>query len=109
MQPILENAVEDIQSHTKGDIVIRIYSKDGSIYLEVEHNGVLSEEDKEKIARLLSEEEDTEKESSNNLGIRNVNQRLKIIYGEKSGLSINMNKESRILARIIISIEQERQ
>ncbi len=109
MQPILENAVEDIQSHTKGDIVIRIYKQDGSIYLEVEHNGILSEEDKAKIACLLSEEEDTDKESSNNLGIRNVNQRLKIIYGEKSGLSINMNKENRILARIIISIEQERQ
>ena len=31
------------------------------------------------------------------------------LYGEKSGLSINMNKENRILARIVISIEQERQ
>lgn len=110
MQPIIENAVEhDIQSRTKGEIIIRIYRLENELILEVEHDGVLTCEDSERIDRLLSDEKEQEQEISNNLGIRNVNQRLKIIYGENSGLTIKMNKPNRILTRIVITIEQERQ
>jgi len=57
----------------------------------------------------LSDENDRERDVSDNLGIRNVNQRLKIIYGENSGLTIKMNKPNRVLTRIVIVIEQEKQ
>jgi len=110
MQPIIENAVEhDIQSHVKGEIVIRIFREEQNLILEVEHDGVLTAEDTQQIEKLLSDESDMDQEIAHSLGIRNVNQRLKIIYGEKSGLTIKMNKENRILARIIIIIEQEKQ
>jgi len=110
MQPIIENAVEhDIQARTRGEIIIRIYREDDNLILEVEHDGVLTDEDSQRIEHLLSDETDNDQEAANSLGIRNVNQRLKIIYGEKSGLSIKMNKTNRILTRIIIVIEQEKQ
>ena len=110
MQPIIENAVEhDIQSRTRGEIIIRIYRQADDLILEVEHDGVLTDEDSHRIEHLLSDETLIDQEAANSLGIRNVNQRLKIIYGEKSGLSIKMNKTNRILTRIVIVIEQEKQ
>ena len=110
MQPIIENAVEhDIQSRTRGEIIIRIYRQADDLILEVEHDGVLTDQDSHRIEHLLSDETLLDQEAANSLGIRNVNQRLKIIYGEKSGLSIKMNKTNRILTRIVIVIEQEKQ
>ena len=110
MQPIIENAVEhDIASRTKGEIIIRIYRQENELVLEVEHDGVLTDEDNGRIKSLLADEKEPDQEVSNNLGIRNVNQRLKIIYGENSGLTIKMNKANRVLTRIVIVIEQEKQ
>ena len=56
--------------------------------MEIENNGGLSEEDERHIARLLSPDYDTQNEPSGNIGIANVNQRLRILYGPSCGLSI---------------------
>lgn len=110
MQPIIENAVEHgIQPQQKGEIQIRIFREDTKLIFEVENDGVMTEEDEKRIERLLSDDYDAANESSGNLGIRNVDQRLKIIYGENSGLSIKMNSKGRSVARIVIAIEQSKQ
>ncbi|HEX2985315.1 MAG TPA: histidine kinase [Caproiciproducens sp.] len=110
MQPIIENAVEHgIQPQQKGEILIRIFRENDCLIFEVENDGAMNSEDERRIERLLSDDYDAAKESSNNLGIRNVNQRLKIIYGEKSGLTIKMNSKGHAVARIVIAIEQTKQ
>ncbi len=110
MQPIIENAVEHgIQPQQKGVILIRIFREGDSLILEVENDGVMTQADEDRIERLLSYDYDAANESANNLGIRNVNQRLKIIYGESSGLSIKMNRKGHAVARIVIAIDQSKQ
>lgn len=110
LQPIIENAVEHgIQPQQKGVITIRIFREGDSLIFEVENDGVMTEEDEKRIERLLSDDYDAANESSNNLGIRNVNQRLRIIYGEDSGLSIKMNRKDHAVARIVIAINQSKQ
>jgi len=110
MQPIIENAVEHgIQPQQKGVIQIRIFREGNSLIFEVENDGIMTQEDENRIARLLSDDYDAANESSNNLGIRNVNQRLKIIYGDDSGLSIKMNRNGHAVARIVIAIDQSKQ
>ncbi len=110
MQPIIENAVEHgIQPQQKGLILIRIFREGDSLIFEVENDGVMTQEDEKRIERLLSDDYDATNESSNNLGIRNVNQRLKIIYGEGSGLTIKMNRNGHAVARIVIAIDQSKQ
>lgn len=110
MQPIIENAVEHgIQPQQKGVIVIRIFREGDNLILEVENDGAMTPEDERRIERLLSDEYDAANESANNLGIRNVNQRLKIIYGENSGLSIKMNSYGHTVSRIVIAINQSKQ
>lgn len=89
IQPIVENAVEhgmDDQSR----IIIYITLKkveENILMIEIKNHGFLSEEDKRKVEKLLKGETE-QGEKSLNLGIRNVNQRLKIIYGENCGLTI---------------------
>lgn len=110
MQPIIENAVEHgIQPQQKGIIIIRIYRQENDLIFEVENDGIMTAEDERRIARLLSDDYDEENESVNGLGIRNVNQRLKIIYGENSGLSIKMDRNGHAVSRIIIAIDQSKQ
>lgn len=110
MQPIIENAVEHgIQPQQKGEIQIRIFRAEENLILEVENDGVMTEADEARIAKLLSDDYDVSGESSGNLGIRNVDQRLKIIYGQNSGLSIKMNSKDHSVARIVIAIEQSKQ
>lgn len=107
MQPIIENAVEHgVQAQQRGEIIIRIYSEQGKLILEVENNGTLTQEDEKHIAQLLSSDYDAKDENSGNLGISNVNQRLKIIYGEKSGLTIKTDNNGHVVAKIIIDSAQ---
>jgi two-component system sensor histidine kinase YesM len=110
MQPIIENAVEHgISPLQKGTIVIRVYRKMNDLILEIENDGEMSEENELKIEKLLSPDYDQKSETSNNLGIRNVNQRLKIIFGENSGLSIKKINNKTTLSKITINIEQNKQ
>ena len=77
------------------------------LYLEVANDGGLTGEEKEKIKRLLTPEYDTSKESSGNLGIANVNQRLKIMYGENSGLRIFEKEGGQVATRLTIYIGKQ--
>lgn len=110
MQPIIENAVEHgVEPMQNGTIVIKIYEELQNLVLEVDNNGKMTPEDEKRIEKLLSDDYDAAQENSSNLGIRNVHQRLRIIYGERAGLSIKMNNFGGTSAKIIIPIEQSKQ
>jgi len=111
LQPIIENAVEHgIQPLQGGKITIRIYrGEDNFLVLEIENDGELSLEDEKNIAFLLSDDYNRKNDNSCNLGIRNVHQRLKIIYGEKSGLSITKSDHKTTLSKINIFVGQNDQ
>lgn len=91
LQPVVENAVEHgVTPRQRGTIIIRIYkTSENWMRLEVENDAPLSPEDVEKIQLLLS----GEGEGAGNIGIRNVHQRLRILYGPKSGLTICTNQQ----------------
>ena len=108
IQPIVENAVEHgVEENKKGSVAIRIYKDSDKLYIKVINDGVLKESDKEKIKRLLGEDEDRLDESHISLGIRNVNRRLKIIYGEECGLTIESDEQNRTVSTIIVKLSQE--
>lgn len=110
LQPVIENAVEHgIQAHQKGAVELRAFREEDSLVLEVENDGPMTAEDQERVRLLLSDDYDAEKESSGSLGIRNVNQRLKILFGKSSGLTIIMNSKNHTVARIVIAIVQNKQ
>ena len=91
IQPVVENAVEH-GGNASGVITggLRIFAAGMDICIEVRNNGELTEEDQEKIRSLLDTRNvsDLQHLSRTSIGIRNVNLRLHLIYGEESGLTI---------------------
>lgn len=99
LQPIVENAIcHGIESmDSMGNILIKgeIHGDEAELYIR--DNGVGMRE--EELARLLEsinrketvkEKEDLEaKKKGNNVGLRNINLRLKMYYGEEYGLHIH--------------------
>ena len=98
LQPIVENAIEHgIAQLQQGDLIIRAYKLKTELVLEVENDGIFTDQDRQTIDELLSGDS-----SNSSVGIRNVNQRLRIMYGAGSGLAIEQLRPGRILAKIRI-------
>ncbi len=107
IQPIVENAVEHgMNISAKGCLEIRLYKRgDGYLCIEVEDNGRLTTENKKKIDQLLSANSSPSGEKRVSLGIRNVDQRLKMIYGSDCGLFIIGNEQGNTISTILLKTE----
>ncbi|MDD3795182.1 MAG: sensor histidine kinase [Lachnospiraceae bacterium] len=89
LQPLIENAVyHGIKPlRGKGCIVIRAWSWQDTIYLSVTDNGQgMTREECEKLNQDMA---DKYQQKSGHIGVRNVNQRLKLLMGERAGLHID--------------------
>lgn len=107
LQPVIENSIEHgVVKKGQGTVVLSGYKEGRFLYLEIVNEAVLTKEDEAKIERLLDVNYDTSKESSGSLGIANVNQRLKILYGEPCGLSMEKIDEEHVRARLTILVER---
>ncbi len=110
IQPIVENAVEH-GGDRSGSITgsLRIYKEKGFLNIEVENNGTLSDEDRGRIDMLLREDSlsDNERLDRMSIGIRNVNLRLRLLYGEDSGLTIRGEGDNKTISLIRIQQEKE--
>ncbi|MBQ7433974.1 MAG: hypothetical protein IJV50_11045 [Lachnospiraceae bacterium] len=73
----------------------------------MENDGNLTEADRKKIDRLLQSEENNKEDSRVSIGIRNVNRRLKIIYGEECGLTITNEQEKSTISTLVVKMQQE--
>ncbi len=100
LQPIVENAVEhDLTPRRGGQLSIRAGQENGFVILEVEHDGQMTAEDLATIDAVLSSPvEDTG--ISGQIGLRNVRQRLTLLYGEQGTIHLTQPEEGRILARV---------
>lgn len=107
IQPIIENAIEHGMNFSgPGKIHIRVLTEEDKLIIEVMNNGRLTEKDRKKIDELLGED-DTKETRSVSLGIRNVNKRLKIIYGAECGLTIKSDKNGNTVSTIIVKTDNE--
>lgn len=107
LQPLVENAVEHGMSPTgQGRVELETRIEGDYLVLEVVNDGKMSAQDKEKIERLLSPDYDASEESSYNLGIANVNQRIRIIFGPESGLSIYQQYGRGVVSRVVLPREK---
>ena len=104
LQPVIENAVEHgIRPGGEGRVALRGYLRDGFLILEIENDGGLSAQDEAHISRLLSPHYDMAGEPSGNIGIANVNLRLRILYGPECGLTITRGAGSLVTARLLVA------
>ena len=107
IQPIVENAVEHGMDITEqGKLELRLFERaDGYLCIEVEDNGHLTKEDRKRIDRILSQDIELSKEKRVSLGIRNVDRRLKMIYGPDCGLFIDGNENDDTVSTILLKMD----
>lgn len=92
LQPILENAIEHGIKRKRGVGAIRIIGRavNGDVQLTIQDNGVgMTEEELEALRQDL---QDSKELTGQHIGIRNVNQRIKLVFGENYGLSVDSKK-----------------
>lgn len=107
LQPLVENAIiHGVEAVKSGSIGLHIYHDGENVYLEVSNTGKeMTEEEQERIRGLLSGDEGKMlkgKGKHTSIGIRNVNQRIKLVYGEEYGLFIHQNEKGITISTIKI-------
>jgi sensor histidine kinase YesM len=86
LQPIVENGIfHGIEPNQGGIISINCMMFHGSIQIEIMDNGVGM--DKETIDKILLQKQPS-KSNFSSIGINNVNERIKLYFGEEYGLQI---------------------
>lgn len=99
LQPLVENAIEhDLSRSAGGRLTIRAACGSAHISLCVEHDGHILHEDRLKLDRLLGDS--TEPGDRVHIGIRNVSQRLRLLYGDEASLTIEEVEDALIRAEI---------
>ncbi len=88
IQPILENAMYYGMEVMDGDGKIKVkgYEKDGDIYIDIIDNGIGMAP--EQVDNLLTGKNYVRKRGSG-IGLKNVNQRIKLYFGDEYGLLIS--------------------
>lgn len=93
LQPILENAVvHGIETVNSGVIRLKVWKKEDNLLLQISNTGKgMTKEDVERVTNILEGKGVniiSGKGKHVSLGIRNVNERIKLIFGEEYGLTI---------------------
>ncbi len=106
LQPIIENAVyHGIKPlREAGLIKIMVQKTENMVLIEVKDNGIgMSKEEVNQLNKDMSEKYLMQE---GHIGIRNVNQRLKLLMGDEAGLEIrsDMNHETSVIFRLPMSI-----
>ncbi len=107
IQPLVENAVihgiENMENN--GVVVLEAERRGSNLHIAVYDNGVGMSQ--EKIRRILKDDGGLPLEVKESIGLKNVNRRLKLRYGESHGLSIEsvLGKGTRV--NMVIPIGSE--
>ena len=103
LQPLIENAIYHGINRMidEGEIIVRIYAKGEQVIFEVEDNGVGMTQ--EQCSQILH----SEPGDKAGIGIKNVNDRIRIYFGEQYGLSIESELDEG--TKIIINMPKIRE
>lgn len=112
LQPILENAVvHGIDTVKSGKIKLKTFHDEANIYLQVINTGKpMTAEDIKRVNDILTNQLDPEKLQNKkhvSMGIRNVNERIQLIYGTEYGLKIYPLDDAETLSVITIPYKPE--
>lgn len=107
IQPIVENAVvHGLEEHRgKGIIKIQIWEEQSEIYFCVIDNGVGFCSSNITIDKINSVQ--NRREGHKSIGLYNVNKRIKLLYGDKYGLTIQSQPGVGTKATVCIPIDKE--
>ena len=88
LQPLVENAIYHGMEFMDGDgeILVRAYLENGDLWFSVSDNGLGMT--KEQTASLLTDSSHVPSKKGSGIGVKNVNERIRLYFGEAYGLLI---------------------
>jgi two-component system sensor histidine kinase YesM len=114
LQPLIENAVvHGVETVKNGTIQIKVYKEKDNAILQIINTGKnMTSEDMNRVESILIGQylHNTEKDVPNDsphesMGIHNVNERIKLIYGDEYGLTIKPFSEGETASTITIPLD----
>ena len=102
LQPIVENAIiHGIEpSSRRGRIEIRGYPQQQVMIFEIADNGVGM--DRKDFSKVLQDQKNEGKKRFTGIGIENVNSRIKLLFGERYGLTLY--SEEHAYTKVVITL-----
>ena len=112
LQPLIENAVvHGVETVKSGTIQIKVFKEVDNAVLQIINTGrTMNSEGISRVEAILSGtyvQNTEEKAVHKSMGIRNVNERIKLIYGEEYGLTIQPIGENETASTIKIPLEYD--
>lgn len=106
IQPLLENAIYHGMEgmYEDGEIIISVYEEEDSIKIDVADNGLGMTEDK--LEYIMHHQVVSSKRGSG-IGVRNVHERIQLIYGKQYGITITSELDEGTTATITIPKMEE--
>ncbi|MEN8904900.1 MAG: histidine kinase [Clostridiales bacterium] len=109
LQPIVENAIlhglECIEKD--GQIILEIFKKgDDFLYIKISDNGIGMVE--KELTNVLYNINHHDKTSSHSIGLYNINQRIKLFYGEIYGISLESTQNKGTTATITLPLNNKK-
>lgn len=103
VQPIIENAIYHGMEYMDGDgeILVKAYTKDEELYIDIIDNGLGMEEE---VAKSLLNGEVNSSKKGSGTGILNVHQRIKLYFGKDYGLEVYSEPDEGTMVRIHLPI-----
>lgn len=108
LQPIVENAIyHGLEYLDDGEIYISSYIEDENLYFSVEDNGLGMTED---VIENLKNGKVSNKSMGSGIGIKNIDERIKIFFGKQYGLEIysELDEGTKVLIKLpIVTYEED--
>ena len=88
LQPLVENAIYHGMEFMDGDgeIFVRVWRDGDDLFMKVSDNGLGMT--KEQVSRMLSDQTYMSSKRGSGIGVRNVNERIRLYFGNEYGLII---------------------
>ena len=105
LQPLVENAIYHGMEFMDGDgeIHVRVKKEQGELWLEVCDNGLGMTA--EQVGNLLSEKPQASSRRGSGIGVKNVNERIRLYFGEAYGLVIESEPDEGTVIRCHLPAE----
>ena len=106
LQPLVENSLYHGLKYKKGQGVIRIagYRLKDKILIKVSDNGIGM--DKDTLNKLFELKEKSEEQKSKGIGLANIQNRLRLYYGEEYGLTVDSEKGIGTTITVVIPVDE---
>ena len=109
LQPLVENAIYHGMEFMDGDglIVVKAWREENELYLSVADNGLGMTEDK--VEMILTGESTSGNGRGSGIGVKNVNERIKLYFGEAYGLTIDSEPDEGTTVIIHLPAKDEKE